>query len=99
MLSCLLAPTQGEAWIDGHSILSDALGVKRLIGVVPQEIALYPAISAHENLAFWGHLYGLGGARLKERIAAVLECRLAGSQRSVGTFSGGSFAEHRRGLL
>ena len=91
MLSCLLAPTQGEAWIDGHSILSDALGVKRLIGVVPQEIALYPAISAHENLAFWGHLYGLGGARLKERIAAVLE--IAGLQDRardrVDTFSGG----------
>ncbi len=73
VLSCLLTPSAGDATVDGHSVTGDPLAVKRAIGVVPQEIALYPTISARENLAFWGRMYGLGGARLKERIAAVLE--------------------------
>jgi ABC-2 type transport system ATP-binding protein len=73
MLSCLLSPSQGDASIDGHSVTGDPGEVKKLIGVVPQEIALYPTLSARENLAFWGKMYGLRGSYLKERIAAVLE--------------------------
>jgi ABC-2 type transport system ATP-binding protein len=67
MLSCLLAPTQGDATIDGHSIRREPGAVKRVIGVVPQDIALYRVLSARENLLFWGQMYGLGGARLRRR--------------------------------
>ena len=91
MLSGLLAPTSGDALIDGRSISQDAKQVKQLIGVVPQEIALYDTISARENLEFWGKMYGLSGEKLKERVTAVLE--IAGltdrANDKVETYSGG----------
>lgn len=91
MLSCLISPSQGDAHIVGHSVISDATEVKKLIGVVPQEIALYPTLSARENLAFWGKMYGLGGAYLKERIEAVLEVAGLNSRADdkVEEYSGG----------
>ncbi len=91
MLSCLLTPTSGDAIIDGHSIRQDPKQVKQVIGVVPQEIALYDTISARENLEFWGKMYGLSGDKLKERVTEVLN--IAGlierANEKVATFSGG----------
>jgi len=72
MLACLLAPTSGDAVIGGHSVRRAPEAVKRLIGVVPQEIALYQPLSAYENLIFWGQMYGLGGAELRRRVDEVL---------------------------
>ena len=72
MLACLLAPTKGDALIGGHSVRREPEAVKRLIGVVPQEIALYQPLSAQENLLFWGQMYGLGGAELRKRVDEVL---------------------------
>ena len=59
MLSCLLRPDGGDALVMGHSILTNAMGVKSVLGVVPQEIALYEDLTARENLTFWGKMYGL----------------------------------------
>jgi ABC-2 type transport system ATP-binding protein len=73
MLSCLLRPEEGDALVLGHSIRKDPMGVKSVLGVVPQEIALYEDLSARENLTFWGKMYGLRGARLKQREDEVLE--------------------------
>jgi ABC-2 type transport system ATP-binding protein len=73
MLSCLLEPTDGDALVDGHSIVGDSLAVRQAIGVVPQEIALYDTLSARQNLAFWGRMYNMGGQDLKRRIDEVLE--------------------------
>lgn len=91
MLSCLLSPTEGDALIDGHSVRTQANAVKRVIGVVPQEIALYPDLTARENLRFWGGMYNLSGARLKERVEETLE--IAGlsdrANEKVETYSGG----------
>ena len=91
MLSCLIQPTSGDARVAGHSIITESLAVRRLIGVVPQEIALYDTLSARENLAFWGSLYDLHGPALRKRIDAVLE--IAGLRERAGdriaTFSGG----------
>ena len=91
MLSCLLVPTQGDAMVDGFSVTEAANDVKQAIGVVPQEIALYPTISAKENLQFWGRMYGLRGKHLQERVDATLE--IAGladrADGKVETFSGG----------
>jgi ABC-2 type transport system ATP-binding protein len=91
MLSCLSQPDGGEAWIMGHSIRSDPLGVKSAIGVVPQDIALYTDLSAYENLSFWGRMYGLRGRILGQRIMEVLEMTgLVDRQKGpVGKFSGG----------
>lgn len=91
MLSTLLKPTGGDAEIGGHSILSDAAGVKKLIGVVPQDLALYEPLTARQNLQFWGSMYGMGGKELKNRIGEVLE-QVSLSDRAdarVETHSGG----------
>ena len=91
MLSCLLKPDSGDAFVMGHSILSDPSGVKATIGVVPQEIALYEDLSARENLVFWGKMYGLRGAELHKKVDEVLELiGLTERQKGrVGKFSGG----------
>jgi len=73
MLSCLLEPTDGDALIGGHSIVSNSMAVRQAIGVVPQEIALYDTLSARQNLAFWGRMYNMGGQELKRRVDEVLE--------------------------
>ncbi len=73
MLSCLLRPSGGDARVAGHSVVSAAQAVKEVIGVVPQDIALYPDMSARENLVFWGRMYGLSGAQLQKRVDEVLE--------------------------
>jgi ABC-2 type transport system ATP-binding protein len=52
----LAPPSEGDAWIMGHSITHDPMAVKGVIGLVPQDIALYADLSARENLAFWGKM-------------------------------------------
>jgi len=91
MLSGLLAPTAGDASIMGHSVTKEPELAKKSLGVVPQDIALYPDLSARENLVFWGKMYGLRGAALKSRVDEVLEViGLADRQKDhVGKFSGG----------
>jgi ABC-2 type transport system ATP-binding protein len=73
ILAGLLEPTRGEASIMGHSVTGDAEAARASLGVVPQDIALYPDLSARENLIFWGKMYGLGGAPLRARVDEVLE--------------------------
>lgn len=73
MMSGLLAPTEGDALFKGHSIIREPLTVKRMIGVVPQELAIYPALSTRQNLGFFGKMYGLGGKDLARRIDEVLD--------------------------
>ena len=91
ILSGLLQPTAGEARLMGHSLRSDGDAAKAALGVVPQDIALYPDLSARENLVFWGKMYGLRGAPLKQRVDEVLDIiGLTDRQKGrVGTFSGG----------
>ncbi len=80
-----------DVLVMGHSIRTDAMGVKSVLGVVPQEVALYEDLSARENLAFWGKMYGLRGKILQQRVAEVLD--LIGLQERandrVGKYSGG----------
>src|SRR5512136_1225005 len=68
MLCGLLHPDEGDAYIEGHSIRHAAKEARAALGVVPQEIAIYPDLSARENLVFWGKMYGLRGAKLKRRV-------------------------------
>jgi len=84
MLACLLRPTSGDATIDGHSITHDPLDVKRTIGVVPQDIAVYEDMSARENLVFWGKMYGLAGAALQ---AASTPCWSSSRWRTARTIA------------
>ncbi len=91
MLSTLFIPTSGDALICGHSVTREPMQVKRAIGVVPQEIALYDDLSALENLRFWGQMYGLSGKSLNARVDQVLEqigLKDKAKQR-IKTYSGG----------
>jgi len=91
MLSCLLRPDDGDALVMGHSIRTEAMGVKSVLGVVPQEIALYEDLTARENLTFWGKMYGLRGSALKSRVIEVLDV-IGLTERAndrVGKYSGG----------
>ena len=72
MLTGVVQPTSGTARIGGHDIRSDMDAVKKLNGLVPQDLALYPTLSARANLNFFGRIYGLRGRDLKERVEDVL---------------------------
>ncbi len=91
MLTGLFAPTSGTAQIGGYDILTELDQVKKLNGLVPQDLALYPTLSARANLSFFGRIYGLRGKELKERVNDVLRI-VALSERAddpIETFSGG----------
>jgi ABC-2 type transport system ATP-binding protein len=91
MISGLVPPTTGDALIGGFSITKQPLKAKRLIGYIPQEIALYPELNARQNLSFFGQLYGLRGKELDQRVDEVLELiDLTDRQKDrVEHFSGG----------
>ena len=91
MLTGLLAPDDGRVLYEDVDLARDPLVVKQKLGVVPQDIALYEELSARENLRFWAGLYGLRGARLAERVDAVLDQvgLTASASRPVKEFSGG----------
>ena len=91
MLAGLLKPTGGRIVVAGLDLQTSARAAKARIGLVPQELALYPTLSAYDNLQFFGRIYGLRGKRLKTRVAAVLELvGLADRARdAIDAFSGG----------
>jgi len=91
MLSTLYTPTSGDAIIGGHSVTKDPMGVRNIIGVVPQDLALYEDLTARENLIFWGQMYNLSGKSLTTRVDEVLEqIGLTDKAKNrVKTFSGG----------
>jgi len=84
-------PTDGQVFIDGIDVVVEPERVKRIIGVVPQDIALYPDLNAVENLRFFGRMYDIPKARLEQRIGELLE--LVGltehARRRVEHYSGG----------
>ena len=73
MISGLVDPTRGDAEIGGFSITSQPLEAKKLLGVVPQEIALYNTLTGRQNLEFFGKMYGMRGELLNERVEEVLD--------------------------
>jgi ABC-2 type transport system ATP-binding protein len=91
ILSTLMVPTSGQARIAGFDPVSQPNDVRRRIGVVAQAQSVDVKLTAAENLMHQGHLYGLSGARLKQRITEMLQ-RVGLSDRAndlVETFSGG----------
>ena len=91
MISGLIAPTSGDAFIGGHSITREPMAAKRLMGFIPQEVALYPELSARRNLLFFGKMYGMHGPALDKRVDEVLAfIDLTDRQKDkIDTFSGG----------
>ncbi|CAM3653761.1 ABC transporter ATP-binding protein [Marinicrinis lubricantis] len=91
MLAGLLKPDQGEIRIGGASVSKQPLEVKRQIGIVPQDIAVYSNLTAKENVTFFAKLYGLRGDELKKAVEESLDF-VGLSDRShdhASTFSGG----------
>ncbi|KYN75723.1 antibiotic ABC transporter ATP-binding protein [Clostridium sporogenes] len=73
MICGLLTPTKGEIFILGKKMDNKAKDLKNNIGIVPQDIAIYEDLTAYENVAFFGGLYGIRGQELKERVKETLE--------------------------
>ncbi len=91
MVCGLLRADAGDVYIAGSTLWSDPQAARRLMGVVPQEIALYEELSGRENLEFWGRIAGLGAAEAKTRAVELLEA-LTLSDRArdaVKNYSGG----------
>ncbi|HOR87062.1 MAG TPA: ABC transporter ATP-binding protein [Bacillota bacterium] len=72
-ISTLIPPTSGEILFEGRNIFTEENSLRQNLGVVPQDIALYPTLTGYENLNFWGNMYGLKGSGLKKRIGEVTE--------------------------
>lgn len=91
ILAGLLGADSGDVKVGGHSVRKEPLAVKSLIGLVPQELAIYETLTAEENVTFFARLYGLRGKLLRERVAEALE--FVGLSDRVkakpSTFSGG----------
>lgn len=91
MLCGLFPPSSGKIMIDGKDFRTDPAQIKGMIGIVPQDIALYPTLNARENLTFYGSMYGLHGKDLKDKIEGWLK-KLGltdAAKRNVSTYSGG----------
>jgi ABC-2 type transport system ATP-binding protein len=91
ILCGLMSPTDGSATLNGLSYSKNREEIKKIIGVVPQEIALYPTLSTFENLRYYGNMFGLKGALLKEKIMQHLEQfnLIDFANKPISTFSGG----------
>ncbi|MGI5849759.1 MAG: ABC transporter ATP-binding protein [Christensenellales bacterium] len=71
MIATLIVPDAGKIMFKGHDIVINPICIQKVLGLVPQEIALYPNLSGLENLTFWGKAYGLRGGVLKRQINEV----------------------------
>ncbi len=91
MLAGLRPADSGSVTIAGHSYESGSHELKSVLGVVPQDLAIYPDLTARENLDFFGRLYGIRGKALSDRIDRILaQIGLTENAHSYGnTFSGG----------
>lgn len=91
MLSTLIKPDEGDVVFAGESVLSNPSVIRHAMGVVPQEIALYPELTAQENLEFFAGLYDLHGAKRRSAIDAALDLVGLTDRRGDGVkdFSGG----------
>ena len=91
MIATLLVPDGGRICFKERDIAAEPKAIQQSLGLVPQEIALYPSLSGLENLMFWGKAYGLRGGALKSRIDAVSDI-IGITERlrdKVGKYSGG----------
>ena len=91
MLCGLVKPTSGHFKIDGLDYQHNSSKIKKIIGVVPQEYAIYPTLTARENLHYFGSMYGLKGSDLKDKVIETLDLLglLKFADKQVQTFSGG----------
>lgn len=73
MMTGLVTPNAGQIYLKGSEVSQEMDQVKRVLGLVPQDVALYPTLTARENLQFWGKMFDVRGHTLQKRVDAVLE--------------------------
>src|SRR6058998_587535 len=90
MISTRIRPTSGDVWVYGKHVVHDVTAVRRMLNVAPQEEALYPSLTAAENLAFFAELYGVPRRDRPARVAEALEAvgLTARKDDRVATYSG-----------
>jgi len=91
MISTRIRPTSGDVWIFGKHVLRDVHAARRLLNVAPQEEALYPSLTAEENLLFFARLYGVPRAERRQRVDEALDLVALTARKDdrVATYSGG----------
>jgi len=91
MISTRIRPTSGDVWIFGKHVLRDVHAARRLLNVAPQEEALYPSLTAEENLLFFARLYGVPRAKRRQRVDEALDLVALTARKDdrVATYSGG----------
>jgi len=88
MLTCLSAPTEGEAYVMGHSVSTEKSEVKKIVGISPQDTAVADNLTVLENLTFMAKVYGFTGEKLKAK-----------TQEMIDTFSMGEVINSRAKTL
>jgi ABC-2 type transport system ATP-binding protein len=91
ILCGLFPPTTGDVMIDNKKLSEELTEIKQIIGVVPQDIALYPTLTAKENLNFFGNMHGVSGKELIDKIQLWLHNfgLTEAADKRVSTYSGG----------
>jgi ABC-2 type transport system ATP-binding protein len=91
MISGLLKPDAGEIYVAGTAFWSDPQKAKRIMGVVPQELAIYEELTGRENLEFWGRIAGLSFGEARSRATELLTAfsLTDRAKDAVKTYSGG----------
>jgi linearmycin/streptolysin S transport system ATP-binding protein len=91
ILSTRIRPSSGDAWVFGKHVVRDVDAARRLLNVAPQEEALYPTLTAEENLAFFAELYGVPRRERAERVREALDAVELGARKDdrVSSYSGG----------
>jgi len=91
IISTRIRPTEGDAWVHGKHVVHDVDAARRLLNVAPQEEALYPTLTAEENLAFFAELYGVRRSERARRVQEALDTVGLASRKGdrVATYSGG----------
>jgi ABC-2 type transport system ATP-binding protein len=83
MIASLLRPDTGKIYIDSLDIETDLKKIKKMMGVVPQEMAFYEELSAKENLIFWGKLQGVVRKTLEERSGSTWKKQVFSEERMI----------------
>ncbi len=91
MISTRIRPTSGDAWVHGKHVIHDVDAARRMLNVAPQEEAVYPSLTAEENLTFFAELYGVPRAQRRAHVAEALDVVGLAARKDdrVATYSGG----------
>ena len=74
MLTCLSEPHEGEAFVNGHSVLTEKDAVKAVVGISPQDTAVSEKLTVRENLELMAKVAGFSNEKIEEKVSEMIEC-------------------------